>query len=73
MMRVLTDEEVKRGAHRISALYQSEYVFDNLTAILMDTRRGDFGLYESTARVKADVIMGWLRTLGVDIPVCRPK
>ncbi len=69
MLRILSDEEVKAGDERKAFLYCSAYTIDNLTAILMDTKKGDFGLYESTARAKAHEIIGWLKTItGVDIP-----
>jgi len=69
MLRVLTDDEVKAAAHRLAYLYGSAFTIDNLTAILMDPSRGEFGMYECTSRVKAHAIIAWLTTvIGVAIP-----
>lgn len=69
MFQLMTEKEIEEGNKRRSFLYTSEFVVDNLTAILMDTRRGGLGLYEETARRKAHAILSWLKTItGVNIP-----
>lgn len=74
MLTVLTDDEVKAADERKSFLYTSAYTIDNITAVLMDERKGGFGMYEATARTKAHDVLGWLKTItGVEIPDQRPK
>lgn len=72
MLTVLTKEEQRAADERRSFLYQSAYTIDNLTAILMDPRKGEFGLHEDVARAKAHEIIGWLRTIS-GVPACAPK
>lgn len=60
MFERLTDDEIKASDDRRAFLYQSRYPVDNLTAILMDTTVGAFGLYEDVARAKAHKILDWL-------------
>jgi hypothetical protein len=68
MLRVLTSDEIEAGDDRRRFLYTSPFTLDNLTAILMDPSKGSFGMYESTARVKAHEVLSWLATIsGVDI------
>lgn len=69
MLRVLTEDEIKADSERRAFLYSSAYTIDNLTAILMDKSKGNFGLHEDIARAKAHEVIGWLRTItGVDVP-----
>ena len=74
MLRVLSEAEVKAADLRRSFLYGSAFTLDNLTAVLMDTSKGDFGLYEATARAKAHEVIAWLEAItGVTIPERRPE
>lgn len=57
---VKTDYEAMKDKERITFLYQSEYLQDNLTAILMDVSYGGFGLNEDIAVAKAHRIIGWM-------------
>ena len=69
MFRTLSDDEVKAANDRRVFLYGSPFTLDNLTAILMDTDKGEFGLHEHIARAKAHGVITWLTTIaGVDIP-----
>ena len=61
MITIMSDAEVKQQKERIAELFQSRYVVDNLTAILMSTESGGQGLWEATARAKAHKIVDWLR------------
>jgi len=60
MMRLMSPKEVKASEDRVRYLYTTEWLQDNLTAILMDTSRGGSGMNEEIARVKAHGIMNWL-------------
>jgi len=57
MMHLMTEEEVKESHERVRHLYQSKWIQDNITAILMDTSVGETGDSESNARVKAHRII----------------
>jgi hypothetical protein len=73
MYRQLTEEEVKAATERRGFLYTSPYTVDQLTAVLMDTRKGDFGLHEEVARAKAHEIVTWLRTITqMEVPERKP-
>ena len=82
MFRTLTEDEVRAGDLWRTFLYGSVFTVDNLTAILMDTSKGEFGLHENIARAKAHAVIAWLKTItGVNIPErreeighgCRPQ
>jgi hypothetical protein len=74
MLRILSDEEVQQGNERMAFLYGSRYTVDNITAILMDTSKGNLGMYESDARAKAHEIIGWLKTITeVNVPDQGPR
>ena len=69
MFNIMTEKEIEERNKRWSFLYTSKFTVDNLTAILMDTSKGDLGLYEETARSKAHAILSWLGDItGVSIP-----
>lgn len=69
MLITMTEAETKAAQERLLFLHTSPYVLDNLTAHLMDTSAGGSALYESTARVKADRILGYLKVvLRLDVP-----
>lgn len=74
MLRFLTEAEAKAASLRQSFLYASAFTIDNLTAIIMDTSKGGFGLYEETARTKAHEVLIWLKEItGADIPDCKQE
>ena len=60
MLRVMSDAEVSAIRERVTFLYQSKWLEDNLTAVLMDTSRGNSGMDEATARVKVHGILDWM-------------
>ena len=69
MFKIMTEKEIEEGNKRQSFLHTSKFTVDNLTAILMDTSKGDLGLYEESARSKAHAILSWLGDItGVSIP-----
>ena len=68
MLRTLTEEEVKEMQRRKAALYASNWIVDGVTAVLIDTSVGDFGMHEPAARVKANQIISYLKLSGVDVP-----
>jgi hypothetical protein len=59
-MEIMSSKEVADWKERVSFLYQSKWLIDNITAILMDMGR-DTGIPESTARTKAHAIESWLK------------
>lgn len=64
MFMTMSEEEIKKSQERKGFLYTSPYIEDNITAILMDTSHGDFGLHEGTARAKTHHILSWLKMIG---------
>lgn len=68
MLRILSDAEVNAADKRCGFLYASNFIIDNITAILMDQRRGDFGMCEGVARAKAHAIVECLRATGCAVP-----
>lgn len=57
MYRFMTDEEVKQMRERVQTLASSTDHIDRLTAILMDSGIGEFGLHERSAKAKATAIV----------------
>ncbi len=69
MLMGIPEEVVKLTEERVSELYVSKWTIDNLTAVLMDMNHGDLGISETTARVKAQKTLDWLRVINhIEIP-----
>ena len=60
MLEVMSEKQVSELKERVRQLYTSDWIQDNLTAILMDGSKGGHGLHEEIARVKAHRILNWL-------------
>jgi hypothetical protein len=60
MLRVMTQAEIDANIKRKTLLFQSEYLVDNFTAVLMDTTLGESGLFEPCARSKAHRLLDWI-------------
>jgi hypothetical protein len=69
MFREMSQDEVERANERLRSLYVSSYLEDQITAVLMDTRRGGSGLSEDTARQKMHAILDWLRDVYRSVPL----
>jgi len=57
----MSPEEVREWDERVSRLYRSRSIVQNVAAILMDTSVGASGDREDTALVKAEAILAHLR------------
>lgn len=69
MFTVLSQTEIDAARKRLSYLYSSPYLSDQLTAVLMDTAQGEFGLDESIARQKVAKVLSWLQNIvGIEVP-----
>lgn len=74
MFRSLSNDEYQLLEERRKALYTSEWIIDNLTAVMMDPAHGSSGLHEATARAKAEAVIQWFKVIGgTEVPAKRPK
>lgn len=49
-MQFVPEAEIAKQRERITQLYQSHWMVDNLSAHLMDTQHGALGFHEAVAR-----------------------